>query len=160
MSYILPATLSGALLTDREAIADAIYRFFLAFDHADEDLLISAITEDLHFEMPGFLSADGIPELKAAAFERISKIDTTHCISNIRVSLEGKTTAKATWSGVNQHVRPGMGMEAGPNKFMAGALYVCDAIKIKDGLWKMKCCQGKVIWTDGESNVMSGIAHF
>lgn len=81
MALALPSTLTGAL-TDREAIADTLYRAVLAFDHADEALLLSAITADISASMPGS-SANGIPEFKAAVFDRVSKLDTTHFLSNI-----------------------------------------------------------------------------
>lgn len=42
MVLVLSVKLTGAL-TERAAIADALYRAILAFDHADEALLLSAI---------------------------------------------------------------------------------------------------------------------
>ena len=94
MSLLLPAQLPGAI-TDRQAITDALYRAVLAFDHADESLLLTALTEDIAAEMPGS-SAKGIPEFKAAVFDRVSKLGTTHFISNVRVSIDSATTAKAS----------------------------------------------------------------
>lgn len=152
MSLALPAKLPG--LTDREAIADTLYRAVLAFDHADEALLLSAITEDIVAEMPGS-SAKGIQELKAAVFDRVSKLDTTHFLSNIRISIESITTAKVTCSALAQHVRPGKGFEPGPNKFTSGALYICDVVKIDD-LWKIKSWKADIVWVDGEPSVMTG----
>ena len=152
MSLALPATLPG--LTDREAITDTLYRAVLSFDHADEALLLSAITEDIVFEMLD-TSTKGIQELKAAVFDRVSKIDTTHFLSNIRISIESTTTAKVTCSALAQHVRPGKGFEPGPNKFTSGALYLCDVVKIDD-LWKIKSWTANIVWVDGEPSVMAG----
>ncbi|EXJ78439.1 hypothetical protein A1O1_08839 [Capronia coronata CBS 617.96] len=152
MSFAVPAKLPG--LTDREAIADAIYRAALAFDHADKDLLRSALTEDVVAEMPGF-STKGIPELKAAVFDRVSKLDTTHFLSNVRVSIESATTAKVTCSALAQHVRPGKGFEPGPNKITTGGFYLGDAVKVGD-LWKLKSWKAKILWVDGDRAVMAG----
>lgn len=153
MSLALPAKLSGAM-TDREAAADALYRAVLAFDHADEELLLSALTEDVAAEMPGS-SAKGIPEFKAAVFDRVSKLDTTHFLSNVRVSLESSTTAKVSASAMAQHVRPGKGFEPGPNKFTSGGLYLCELIKVGD-LWKIKDWKANIVWIDGDPSVMAG----
>jgi hypothetical protein len=153
MALALPAKLAGAL-TEREAIADALYRAVLAFDYADEALLLSAITEDISFEMPGS-SAKGIPEIKAAVFDRVSKLDTTHFISNIRVSIESAIAAKVTCSAMAQHVRPGKGFEPGPNKFTSGGMYLCDVVKVGD-LWKIKSWKAHFLWVDGDPTVMTG----
>ena len=137
MSFAVPINLAGAL-TAREAIADTLYRAVLAFDHADEGLLLSAVTEDVLVEMAGS-SIKGVPELKAAVFDRVSKLDTTHFLSNERVSIESATTAKVTCSALAQHVRPGKGFEPGPNKYASGGLYLCDVVKV-----------------DGDRTVMAG----
>lgn len=105
MAFALPAQLMGGL-TEREAIGGALYRAVLAFDHGDEALLLSAITEDIDAEMPGS-TAHGIAEFKAAVFDRVSKLDTTHFLSNVRVSFASSSTATATCSALAHHVRPG-----------------------------------------------------
>jgi hypothetical protein len=153
MSFLLPPNLSGAI-TEREAVADALYRAVLAFDHADESLLLTALTKDVAAEMPGS-SAKGIPEFKAAVFDRVSKLDTTHFLSNIRVSIESATTAKASASAMAQHVRPGKGFEPGPNKFTSGGLYLCELVKIGE-LWKIKDWKLNIVWVDGDPSVMTG----
>jgi hypothetical protein len=153
MSFALPAKLAGAM-TEREAIADALYRGALAFDHADEALLLSAVTEDMFFEMPT-LSATGIPAFKADVFDRISKLDTTHFLSNIRVNIESDTTATVTCSVMAQHVRPGKGFEPGPNKLMSGGMYLCDVVKVGN-LWKIKSWKLNLVWVDGDPSVMTG----
>ncbi|RFU33896.1 hypothetical protein B7463_g2404, partial [Scytalidium lignicola] len=153
MSLLLPPKLSGAI-TEREAVADALYRAVLAFDHADESLLLTALTEDVAAEMPGS-SAKGIPEFKAAVFDRVSKLDTTHFLSNVRVSIESATTAKASASAIAQHVRPGKGLEPGPNKFTSGGLYLCELVKVGE-LWKIKDWKANIVWIDGDPSVMAG----
>ena len=119
MSFLLPAKLTGAL-TEREAIADALYRAVLAFDHADEALLLSAVTEDISAEMSGS-SAKGVAELKAAFFDRVSKLDTTHFLSNMRINIESATTATVTCSAMAQHLRPGTGFDTSSSKLTSGA---------------------------------------
>ena len=152
MSFALSPTLPG--LTDREAVADTLYRAVLSFDLADETLLSSAMTDDVEFAMAG-LSLKGIPELKAAVFDRVSKLDTTHFISNLRVVVESPTTARATCSAQAQHARTGMGRDPGPHRYMSGALYACELVKVGD-LWKIAKWTANIVWTDGNRDVMAG----
>lgn len=153
MTFLLPAQLAGGFTT-REAIADAVYRAVLAFDHADEALLLTSVTEDIVTEMPG-ISAKGIPELKTAVFDRVSQITTTHFISNIRISIESDTKATLTCSALAQHVRPGKEFEPVGNKFTSGGLYLCEVVKIGD-LWKIKSWKANFLWVDGDPTVMTG----
>ncbi|CAH0019981.1 unnamed protein product [Clonostachys rhizophaga] len=127
MTSPLPVKLQGGALTEREAVADALYRAVLAFDHADEDLLRSALTEDITVTTAGQTSK-GLAELKTAVFDRVSKLITTHFLSNIRVSIEGDSTAIATCSALAQHVRAGKGFEASENKLTSGGLYYCELV--------------------------------
>lgn len=153
MAISLPAHLTG--LTDREAIADCLYRAVLSFDTSSESLLHSAVTSDFSAEMAG-QSSKGIPEFKEKVFDRVKELDTTHFLSNMRVSVEsGATTAKATCSAWAQHIRAGKGLEAGPNKFTSGGLYECDVVKVDD-LWKIKSWKAHIVWVDGDRSVMTG----
>lgn len=151
MALVLPAKLAG-VLSEREAIADTLYRAILAFDHADEALFLSAITEDISAEMAGS-SAKGITDVKAAVSTAFPS-STQHTLSNMRLTIESTTTAKVTCSALAQHIRPGKGFEAGPNKFTSGGLYLCDVVKVGD-IWKIKSWKAKIIWVDGDQTVMS-----
>lgn len=153
LSLLLPSKLSGAI-TEREAVADALYRAVLAFDRDDESLLLTALTDDVAAEMPGS-SAKGILEFKAAAFDRISKLDTTHFLSNFRVSIDSASTAKASASAMAQRVRRGKGFEPGPNKITSGGLYLCELVKVGE-LWKIKDWKANIVWVDGDPSVMAG----
>ncbi|KAI0542319.1 hypothetical protein GGR58DRAFT_304455 [Xylaria digitata] len=153
----LPSTLPG--LNDREAIADTLYRAVLAFDHGDDALLGSAITDDVTAEMPGSAPTSGIAALKAAVFDRVAyNIDTTHFLSNIRVSVEsGASTAQVSCSALAQHVRKGKGFEPGPHRFTSGSMYLCDVVKDEpSGLWKIKTWKANIVWVDGDPAVMTG----
>lgn len=147
----LPAKLAG--ITEREAVADAVYRGVLAFDHADEDLLRSAITEDAITEFPGVLSAQGILAIKEKVFDRVSKLDTTHFLSNFRVNMESDRMAQVSCSAMAQHCPQGQGRDAGGAKYTSGGLYLCDVIKDGD-LWKVKRWQAQMIWLAGDASVM------
>ena len=151
MALTLASNLPG--LTPREAVADAVYRGILAFDHSDESLLTSALTEDVSTEMPGRFKTTGLADFKTTVFDRVSKLDTTHFLSNMRVSVESETAAKATCSVTAVHVRPGKGFEPW-NSFTAGGFYLCDLVK--DGeLWKIRDWSMKIVWGEGDPSVMN-----
>ncbi|VUC27767.1 unnamed protein product [Clonostachys rosea] len=154
MTSPLPAKLQGGALTEREAVADALYRAVLAFDHADEGLLRSAVTEDITVTIAGQTSK-GLTELKAAVFDRVSKLITTHFLSNMRVTFDGDSKATATCSALAQHVRAGKGFEASENKFTSGGLYYCNLVK-DVGLWKVSTWTADITWVDGDATVMNG----
>ncbi|KAI0096276.1 hypothetical protein GGR51DRAFT_568502 [Nemania sp. FL0031] len=153
----LPEALPG--LTDRESIADALYRAVLAFDHGDDALLRSAVTDDVAAEIPGSPPANGIAAVKAAVFDRVAfGLDTTHFLSNVRVCMEsGASTAQVSCSALAQHVRKGKGFEPGQHRFMSGGMYMCDVVKQGgSGLWKIKTWKANIIWVDGDPSVMTG----
>ncbi|KAF5978841.1 hypothetical protein FCOIX_5644 [Fusarium coicis] len=96
--------------------SDALYRAVLALDDADEALVLSAITEDIDAKMPDS-TAHGIAEFKAAVFDRVSKLNTTHFLSNMRINITSSRTATATCPALAQHVRPGHGVDTSLAKF-------------------------------------------
>ncbi|KAF5659330.1 hypothetical protein FDENT_13944 [Fusarium denticulatum] len=153
MAFVLPAKLTDGL-AEREAISDALYRAVLAFDHADEALLLSAITEDIVAEMLGS-TAHRTAEFKAAVFDRVSKLDTTHFLSNVRINIASSSTATATCSALAQHVRSGQGTDPSSAKLTSGAFYTCDMVKVGSP-WKMKTWKANIIWLDGDSTVLAG----
>lgn len=149
----LPINLTG--ITEREAIVDAVYRAVLAFDHNDEELLRSAITEDASLDFEGVLSCKGIDELKANVYDRVAKLDTLHLLSNVRVHQESSTTAKVSCSAMAQHCRRGQGVDASGGKYTSGALYLCNVVKVGN-LWKVNKWDAQVIWLQGDASVMTG----
>jgi hypothetical protein len=152
MTFALPAELAGGL-TDREAIADALYRAALAFDLNDEALLRSAVTDDVSVEGPRS-STNGVDELKAVIFDRVSKVDTTHILTNMRINIKDRNTAKVTCSALAQHVRPGKGFEPSAGKLTSGGMYLCDVVKV-GGLWKIKTWKTNITWIDGDRSLFS-----
>ena len=149
----LPTKLAG--ITEREAIADALYRAVLAFDHNNEDLLRSAITEDGFLEFKGVMSCKGIAELKEKVYDRVSKLDTLHVLSNVRVNVESDSQAQVLCSAVATHCRAGQGVVPDGAKYTSGAMYLCDVVK-EGELWKVSRWQAQVIWLQGDRSVMSG----
>jgi len=82
---------------DKLAVIDALYRFAAGIDLNDKELLASALADDAvsdfrpaaakaGFEYPVLEGRDNIVSALSAA---LGQIDTTHSVSNPRVTLDG-----------------------------------------------------------------------
>lgn len=149
----LPATLQPAL-NDREAISDAIYRCIVAFDTDDKDLFLSAFTPDAVFELNGE-TMTGLDEILAGSFEKISKMDTTHLVTNMRINVsEEGSKAELTCTALAQHYFHGEGLNPKAASLLAGSLYWVELVKVEEGgLWKIKHWKLKMAWAQGDWSV-------
>jgi len=150
----LPHVLTS--LTEREAIADALYRAVEAFDRNDIPLFNSAFSKpdsDVVVSFNG--KVIGLDALRSQ-LDFVGPMDTTHTISNMRIDVkEGAGTASLTAYALAQHCPPGRGLEPDGPKFLAASSYAADLVKDEsDGLWKMKRWASKGIWRQGDSSVM------
>ncbi|KAH8432796.1 nuclear transport factor 2 family protein [Aspergillus melleus] len=153
----LPASLTPAL-TGRDAIADALYRCVIGFDTGDTALFDSAFLLDSTFEINGRVLS-GLPEIHTGCFDPISKLDTTHFISNIRINIEDNgTEASLTASSIAQHYRAGKGMEADQPRLLGGSLYYVDLVKREEdgGLWRIKAIKINSTWVEGDWGIIKG----
>ncbi len=104
------------LLSPRDAIVDALSRALVGCDNHDAELFNSAWAgEDASFEI---LGADKkvLPNLnmiRMHVLDRVGPMDTTHSISNIRVTSKNGAddTAFITATSMAQHCPPGRGKE-------------------------------------------------
>ncbi|KAE8148675.1 hypothetical protein BDV25DRAFT_157791 [Aspergillus avenaceus] len=144
-------------LSEREAIVDAINRALLSFDAPDLSLFKSSFTEDAVLDLDGRVM-NGIDALRAECWDRISKLDTTHTVSNLRVShVPGESAAHVLATVMAQHYREGQGKQEGTSYLLAGCLYFVDVVKDEsDGLWKVKHWRVKFNWIEGDWGVVRG----
>lgn len=147
----LPVTLTPPFTSEREAVADAIYRAVLALDTDDTTLFKSSVTDDTVCDLNGTVM-NGIDAIIA---HPVWKLDTTHHISNLRINItDGASKAQVTCSGLAQHYRAGEGMKPGAAPLLAGSLYWIELVKdAGDGLWKFKHWKIKTTWGHGEWGV-------
>lgn len=82
----LPAKLSPPL-SSREAITDAIYRAVVGLDTNDADLFNSALTDDGVLDLIGWV-LEGREAIGSQCFDAVSKLDTTHFITNTRINVD------------------------------------------------------------------------
>ncbi|KAK3311652.1 SnoaL-like domain-containing protein, partial [Chaetomium strumarium] len=130
-------------LSEREAVADALYRAAIGCDHNDAELFNSAWAgEDVSFEfhedndkrVMSCLSA-----IRKNILEIVGPMDTTHNTSMVRVNLEdGADTATLTATSTAQHCPPGMGRDPTGPKYTTGGEYSVDLIRDESGIWRIK----------------------
>lgn len=154
--WALPAALNPPL-SDREAVADAAYRVLLGLDTNDVELFESALTEDISVTLNGN-TMQGRETLVSGLFAMISKLDTTHFLTNVRVHVDGGgAKASMTASALAQHYRGGEALEPKADHFLAGSLYFLDLVKDEaDGVWRIKNFKTRVSWREGEEAIMRG----
>jgi hypothetical protein len=104
--------------SDREGIEDAIYRFVEGIDKRDPELLTSAFTEDIVFDLGGIDASVGSHEPYEGRdftvdqlMSHVGKIDSMHAVMNVRIEIDGDQ-AHLTCYLIGQHHRPGQGASA------------------------------------------------
>lgn len=150
-SFSLPVTLNPPL-SGREAVADAVYRALLGLDTNDAKLFESGLTEDVIFTV-NESTTHGREALVSGSFAKLSKLDTTHFLTNVRVHIdEGGATASLTASALSQHYRGGEGMDPKAERYLAGTLYFLDLVRDDDeagGIWRVKNWKIRTSWNEG-----------
>ncbi|KAI1390861.1 uncharacterized protein F4822DRAFT_394651 [Hypoxylon trugodes] len=151
----VPTSLPG--LNVRESITDALYRAILGFDLEDSALFDSAFIPEATFDLNGRLMT-GLKAIHTDCYDNVSKMDTTHFMSNIRVNYkDGESTASMTASSLAQHYRRGEGTKPDATRLLGGGLYFLDLVKdTKDNLWKITHWRAKIVWTEGDYGVIRG----
>ena len=109
---------NATVSSDREGIEDAVYRFVEGIDKRDEELLRSAFTEDVVFDLGGLDPSVGTFEpyrgrdlVVATLLAHVGQLDSMHAVTNIRVEVDGDE-AHLTCYLLGQHHRPGEGASA------------------------------------------------
>lgn len=152
----LPATLTP-VLSSRDAIADTLYRCVLGLDTSDPALFDSAFTSTATFSINGKVSS-GLPAIHTDCFDVISKLDTTHFVTNIRINIDDSgVKAAATASSLAQHYSGGKGLEPDQPRLLTGAQYYADLVKDEgSGLWKIEVFKMTTSWAEGDWAVING----
>ncbi|GAO13572.1 uncharacterized protein UV8b_05846 [Ustilaginoidea virens] len=147
-------------LTPCEAVADALYRALSGMDHNDAAMFESAFAgQDATMELrdgSGAPPFEGFSAIKANVFAFVSRLDTTHLMSNVRVHFRDEDNASLTAVAMAQHAPSGRGKEPAGPKYLAGAEYKAELVRARaDGVWKMKTWAVEVTWAQGDASVMA-----
>ncbi|MDQ3403972.1 MAG: nuclear transport factor 2 family protein [Actinomycetota bacterium] len=145
-------------LADRQEVIDALLRFALGRDLRDRDLLLSAFTEDATFDFRPAAKKCGleIPLIEpremiaAVVLDPNVPLDTTHTVSNARVTFDGDT-ASLTALVEAQHL-PAADHS---RHAMLKNIYAVDLVR--DGRrWVIRQMTVDNIWFTGDPNVIIG----
>ncbi len=153
----MPANLED--IADKLAVVDAIYRFAAGIDLRDRALLASAFAEDAEsdfrpaaakagFDYPVLKGREAIVEALSAS---LRNLDTTHSVTNPRVSLDADM-AKLEALVEAQHVPTG----DDARHYLMKNRYDVDLIRRAD-LWVIHRVTIDNVWRSGDPSVMAGV---
>lgn len=151
----LPISLSS--LSKREANTDALYRCIVGLDSADIALFDSAFSEDASLDLNGNVMV-GMDSIHSGCYEVISKLDTMHFITNVRVETkDGESNASMTASSLAKNYHLTQGMQPDAATLMTGAFCSGDLVyDNKNSLWRFTRYKIKMIWSEGYWGVLTG----
>jgi hypothetical protein len=144
---------------DKFAVVEALYRFAAGLDLRDHDLLSSAFAVDAisDFRPAGKKAGFDYPVLQGreiivgALMGSLSEIDTTHSISNPRVTLDGDKAVmdalvEAQHLPSNDHSR----------YYLMKNRYYVELVRQGD-IWVIQRYIVDNVWRTGDATVLSGI---
>lgn len=144
---------------DKLAVVDALYRFAAGIDLRDKSLLSSALAENAvsdfrpaaakaGFEYPVI---EGRDIIVAALTASLSKLDTTHSVSNPRVTINGDT-ARLDALVEAQHVS----RDDHTLSYLMKNRYDVELVRMGDG-WVITRNTVDNVWRSGDISVLSAI---
>ncbi|MFS8201538.1 nuclear transport factor 2 family protein [Streptomyces sp. CWNU-52B] len=152
-----PASLTAT--ADKLAVVETLYRYAAGLDLRDKDLLASAFAEDAVADFgPATAKAghayppvEGRDTIAAALSGSLSHLDTTHSLSNPRVTLDGDTA----------HLEGIMACQHLPREDHSRHVLMTnryDVELVRQGeVWVIRRVTVDNAWTDGDPTVLSGI---
>jgi hypothetical protein len=158
MPEAIPATIDVIPATADPV--DALHRFAFGLDAADRELLESAFTEDVLFdvsqvgdEQSGFPPIEGRESVVGMLLLSMGPLDTMHALSNFRVHVDGDRAALNCYA-MAQHFRPGEGPSRDKtDQVMMGNKY--DAELVRDGdIWRIRRITIVTVWSQGNPDVL------
>jgi len=144
---------------DKLAVVDALYRFAAGIDLRDKSLLSSALAENAvsdfrpaaakaGFEYPVI---EGRDIVVAALTASLSKLDTTHSVTNPRVTINGDT-ARLDALVEAQHVS----RDDHTLSYLMKNRYDVELVRMGDG-WVITRNTVDNVWRSGDISVLSAI---
>ncbi|WIX98267.1 nuclear transport factor 2 family protein [Amycolatopsis mongoliensis] len=144
---------------DKLAVVETLYRYAAGLDLRDQDLLASAFAEDAVADFgPATKKAgqeyppvEGRETIAAALSASLSHLDTTHSLSNPRVSLDGD---QAHLEGIMacQHLP----REDHSRHVLMTNRYDVDLVR-RGEVWVIQRVTVDNAWTEGDPRVLAGI---
>ncbi|NDL63009.1 nuclear transport factor 2 family protein [Acerihabitans arboris] len=141
------------------AVVEALYRFAAGIDLRDKDLLASALTEDAvsdfrpaaakaGFEYPVLEGRDNIV---TALSNALSQLDTTHSVSNPRITVDGDTAHLEALVEA-QHVP----RNDRSRHYLMKNRYNVELVR-RGEIWLIQRNTVDNVWLTGDPSVLSGV---
>ena len=142
--------------SDREGIEDAVYRFVEGIDKRDAELLASAFTEDIVFDLGGldaslgtFEPYEGRDFTVGQLMSHVGELDSMHAVANIRVEINGDQ-AHLTCYLIGQHHRPGQGASADfGDHLWLGNFFDTHLVRDSGHAWRIRRHRVDGSWANG-----------
>lgn len=152
-------TTTPAATADKFAVVEALYRYAAGLDLRDRTLLASAFAEDAvadfgpatrkaGFDYPEMV---GNETIAAALADSLSELDTTHSVSNPRVSIAGDTADMEAIVACQHLPR-----DDHSRHVLMTNRYNVDLVRQEDA-WVIQHLTVDNAWTEGDPTVLYGI---
>jgi hypothetical protein len=151
----------SSFLAERAAVIDALYRYAAGLDDGDEQMLVSALTEDAIVDLTPAVTKLGMafPVLEArevivsTLLAAVGPLDTSHSISNVRLQVDGDRAELRCYAQA-QHFLPGEGPD--PAKARHALMmnrYQC-SLRHDSPDWRIARLTIDLVWFDGDPAVL------
>ncbi len=158
-SHATTAKPSPTDAADKIAVAEALYRYAAGIDLRDDQLLASALTDDVVLDFrPAAAKAgfeypvlEGRQTVVGALTNSLAGIDTTHTASNPLVSLQGDT-AQLDALVEAQHLPRG----DHSRHYLMKNRYDVELVRSSGG-WLMRRITVDNVWRSGDAGVLAGV---
>jgi hypothetical protein len=150
-SPVSPApSLSAAVLADIVEIQHVLYRYAIAIDTRQLDLLDTCFTPDADLQMSVAGAYASPAAYKAKAAEALARLDATHhSVSAPLIEVDGdRATAHSYYHA--QHARNALA----PRSLFMIAGWIDDELARIDGRWLITKRRGQAVWFDGNPAVL------
>jgi len=148
-------------LADHHGIVDAVLRYTAALDHADADLMVSALTEDATVDLTPATSKIGLefPVLSpretvvTALVGAVGPLDTSHSVTSARTRVDGDTAELRCYAQA-MHFLPGEGPDPAKTRH-ALMMNRYTAQLVRDGdVWRIRHLSIDSAWFEGDPSVL------
>ena len=147
-------------LTDREAVLDAIHRFYEGMDDAKPDLIRSAFTTDAILDTSP-LSMEGRPFPKLSGQEEIvngmmagmGQLDCSHHVSNFRCQLGTDSVDFTVSALVKQFAKGEADDPRKTNSITGGTRSRGTATRAEAGQWRIQFMTMRRQWAEGDMSM-------
>ncbi|MFI2363406.1 nuclear transport factor 2 family protein [Promicromonospora sp. NPDC019610] len=156
---VTDSTTSPTATADKLAVVETLYRYAAGLDLRDRALLASAFAEDAVADFrPAMTKAgfdypvvEGGESITTALAESLGHLDTTHTVSNPRVSLDGDTAHLDVLLAC-QHLPRG---DHSRHVLMTNR-YDVELVRRGD-VWLIRRFTVDNVWTEGDVTVLDGV---